>query len=80
MLFGFIPIDVWSEPPMREVGANIPYEWLIYVIAVIPVAVLLYGLYQKVRVYMAARGKVNRLDNLGARILSRHTHTSPGPR
>ncbi|MGI6513323.1 MAG: heterodisulfide reductase-related iron-sulfur binding cluster [Syntrophomonadales bacterium] len=75
MLFGFIPIDVWSEPPMREVGANIPYEWLIYVIAVIPVAVLLYGLYQKVRVYMAARGKVNRLDNLGARILSWFTYT-----
>jgi ferredoxin/nitrate reductase gamma subunit len=75
MLFGFIPIDVWSEPPMRVVGANIPYEWLIYVIAVIPVAVLLYGLYQKVRVYMAARGKVNRLDNLGARILSWFTYT-----
>lgn len=75
MLFGFIPIDVWSEPPMREVGANIPYEWLIYLIAVIPVAVLLYGLYQKVRVYMAANGKVNRLDNIGTRILSWFTYT-----
>lgn len=69
MFFGFKPIDVWSEP-MRVVGANIPYEWLIYLFMFIPIGIFLYGFYQRVRVYFVPKGELKRTDKIGARILS----------
>lgn len=69
MLFGFERFQVFDKP-MREVGANIPYEWLIYVLMFIPILIFLYGFYQKARVWTVAKGKINRLDNIGKRIWS----------
>ncbi len=75
MYFGFIRFDVWSDPPMRVVGANIPYEWLIYIFMFIPILIFLYGAFQRVRVYLLAKGELNRTDNIGTRILSWFTFT-----
>jgi len=68
MIYGFHPLEGGYEVPMRVVGANIPYEWLIYVIMVIPVAIFLYGFYKKIQVWMLAQGEIHRNDKIGERI------------
>ena len=68
MIFGFIPLQGGYDIPMREVGANIPYEWLIYLIMLIPVGIFLFGFYEKVRVWLLAKGELHRNDKVGARI------------
>ncbi len=69
MFFGFHPLEVY-DVPMRVVGANVPYEWLIYLIMFIPLGIFAVGAYQRISVYFLANGKMNRTDNLGVRILS----------
>ncbi|QGT99062.1 Fe-S oxidoreductase [Candidatus Syntrophocurvum alkaliphilum] len=56
--------------PQRVVGANIPFEKLIYVIMLIPLAVLAFGIYRWVSVWMIAKGEINRFDNIGQRVVS----------
>jgi Fe-S oxidoreductase/nitrate reductase gamma subunit len=68
MFFGFEPLTGGFDIPMREVGANIPYEWLIYVIMFIPIGIFLYGFFKKVQVWMLAKGELHRNDKIGARI------------
>ncbi|MDD2585473.1 MAG: heterodisulfide reductase-related iron-sulfur binding cluster [Syntrophomonadaceae bacterium] len=70
MIFGYHPIEGGYDVPMRVVGANIPYEWLIYVIMLIPVGVFLYGFFKKVQVWMLAKGDLHRTDKVGQRIWS----------
>jgi len=53
---------------MRVVGANIPYEWLIYLIMLIPIGIFLYGFIEKVKVWLLAKGELHRNDKVGARI------------
>ncbi|MBC7074521.1 MAG: 4Fe-4S dicluster domain-containing protein [Syntrophomonadaceae bacterium] len=75
MIFGFEPLEGGYEVPMRVVGANIPYEWLIYVIMLIPIAVFLYGCYKRIQVWMLAKGELHRNDKVGQRILSWFNYT-----
>lgn len=70
MLFGFHPLEGGYAIPMRQVGANIPFEWLIYIIMFIPIGIFIYGFYKKVQVWMLAKGEVHRNDQVGKRILS----------
>ncbi|MGE5372581.1 MAG: (Fe-S)-binding protein [Solirubrobacterales bacterium] len=67
--FSFKPFEVF-EQPMREVGANVPYDWLIYVFMFIPIIVFLVGFVQKVMVWLLAKGEMNRIDQVGERIWS----------
>jgi nitrate reductase gamma subunit len=70
MIFGFERLEGGYEVPMRVVGANVPYEWLIYIIMLIPIGVFLYGFFKKVQVWMLAKGEIHRNDKIGARICS----------
>ncbi len=70
MIFGFEPLEGGYEVPMRVVGANIPFEWLIYLIMLIPVCVFLYGFFKRVQVWLLAKGELHRNDKVGARIWS----------
>ena len=63
MLFGFIPLEGSYDQPMRVVGANIPYEWLIYIIMFIPIGLFLYGSYQRIKIWQTGRGDQHRTDN-----------------
>ncbi|MGE5454173.1 MAG: respiratory nitrate reductase subunit gamma, partial [Methylocystaceae bacterium] len=67
MFFGFEPFAI-PEIPLRVVGANIPYEWLIYILMFIPIGIFLFGCFLRVRPWFLAQGKLNRSDNIGARI------------
>ncbi|MDH7498485.1 MAG: 4Fe-4S dicluster domain-containing protein, partial [Syntrophomonadaceae bacterium] len=69
MIFGYEPFEV-PEIPMRVVGANVPYEWLIYLIMWIPIGIFTYGAYKRLLVWLVAKGKLNRGDKLWARIWS----------
>jgi nitrate reductase gamma subunit len=55
---------------MRVVGANIHYEWLIYILMLIPFGLFFYGFYKHVKIWKTAQGKINRGDRLGDRISS----------
>ncbi|MGE5381737.1 MAG: heterodisulfide reductase-related iron-sulfur binding cluster [Methylocystaceae bacterium] len=70
MFMGFRPLQGGYEVPMRVVGANIHYEWLIYIIMLIPIGLFLYGCYKHIRVWKTAKGTINRSDRLGDRISS----------
>lgn len=70
MIFGSEPLRGFYEVPMREVGANIPYEWLIYIIMLIPVGVFLFGLWKKIEVWLLAKGEIHRNDRIWDRIVS----------
>ena len=70
MMFGFTPLEGGYDVPMRIVGANIPYEWLIYLIMWIPIGILLYGIYKRYQVWTLAKGEIHRNDQIGTRILS----------
>lgn len=70
MIFGFEPLEGGYDIPMRVVGANVPYEWLIYIIMLIPVSIFLYGAWKKIEVWLLAKGELHRNDQIGARIWS----------
>lgn len=75
MVFGFRELEGGYDIPMRVVGANIPYEWLIYIIMLLPIGFFLYGAYQRIKVWQLAKGEVHRNDRIGERILSFLTFT-----
>ncbi len=68
MIFGFEPLEGGYHVPMRVVGANIPYEWLIYIIMFIPIGIFLFGFWKKVEVWLLAKGEIHRNDKVGQRI------------
>ena len=70
MIFGSESIRGFYEVPMREVGANIPYEWLIYLIMLIPVTVFLFGMWKKIEVWLLAKGEIHRNDRIYDRVIS----------
>ncbi len=75
MIFGFHPLEGGYEVPMRVVGANIPYEWLIYIFMFIPIGIFLFGFWKKIEVWMLAKGELHRNDKVGERIVSFLTNT-----
>ena len=75
MYFGFTELQGGYDIPMRIVGANIPYEWLIYIIMWIPIAIFLYGAWTRIRLWLLAKGEQHRNDNLIQRTLSWITFT-----
>ncbi len=70
MIFGFHPIEGGYNVPMRMVGANVPYEWLIYIFMFIPIGIFLYGFYKRFQVWTLAKGELHRNDRIGERIVS----------
>ena len=70
MIFGFEELQGGYDVPMRVVGANIPYEWLIYILMFIPIGIFLYGFYKRARVWYLAKGELHRNDKVGSRIVS----------
>lgn len=70
MIFGFHQLEGGYDVPMREVGANIPYEWLIYIIMFIPIGIFLFGFFKKIQVLLLAKGEIHRNDKIGERIVS----------
>ncbi len=70
MIFGFEPLEGGYHVPMRVVGANIPYEWLIYIIMLVPISIFLFGFFKKIQVWMLAKGEIHRNDKIGERIVS----------
>jgi Fe-S oxidoreductase/nitrate reductase gamma subunit len=70
MIYGFEPLEGGYDIPMRVVGANIPYEWLIYLIMFIPIGIFLFGAYKKIQMWMLAKGEIHRNDKIGKRIVS----------
>ncbi len=75
MLFAFKPFAGGYDIPMRVVGANIPYEWLIYIIMLIPLSLFFYGAYQRIRVWQLAKGEIHRNDQVEKRALSWFVNT-----
>ncbi|MGE5422956.1 MAG: heterodisulfide reductase-related iron-sulfur binding cluster [Ignavibacteriales bacterium] len=69
MFFGFERFEVFEEP-MRLVGANVPGEKLIYLFMFIPIFIFLYGVWDRVKLWLIAKGKIDRMDNMGARLWS----------
>lgn len=70
MIFGFEPLEGGYEVPMRMVGANVPYEWLIYLFMFIPIGIFLYGFWKKIEVWLLAKGEIHRNDRIPERIWS----------
>lgn len=70
MIFGYHPLEGGFEIPMRVVGANIPYEWLIYIIMLIPIGVFGYGVFQRTQVWRLGKGEQHRVDQPGKRFMS----------
>ena len=68
MIFGFEPLEGGYDIPMRVVGANIPYEWLIYIFMFIPIGIFLFGAYKKIQMWTIAKGEIHRNDKVGKRI------------
>ena len=75
MMFGFTPLKGGYDIPQRVVGANIPYEWLIYFIMFIPIGFFLYGCWKKIEVLLLGKGDINRTDHIGQRIISWLTYS-----
>jgi len=67
MIYAFRPLEGGYEVPMRVVGANIYYEWLIYIIMLIPIGFFIYGALKRIRVWLLAQGDVSRRDKTGKR-------------
>ncbi|MDD4775722.1 MAG: FeS-binding protein, partial [Syntrophomonas sp.] len=70
MIFGAHPLRGFYEVPMREVGANVPYEWLIYIFMFIPIGFILVGLWKRIQVWMLAKGEIHRNDRIWDRVVS----------
>lgn len=62
MIFAFRPLEGGYEVPMRIVGANIYYEWLIYIVMLIPIGFFIYGALKRIRIWMLAKGEASRGD------------------
>ncbi len=75
MVFAFRELQGGYDIPMRVIGANIPYEWLIYIIMLLPIGFFLYGAYQRIKIWQLAKGEVHRSDHLGKRFISFLTYT-----
>ena len=75
MVFGFTALEGGYDVPMRIVGANVPYEWLIYIIMFIPITIFLYGAWKRIQLWILAQGESKRFDNIPQRILSWFTYT-----
>jgi Fe-S oxidoreductase/nitrate reductase gamma subunit len=75
MIFAYEPLEGAYEVPMRVVGANIPYEWLIYLLMLIPLGIFVWGFYNRVKVWKLAQGEVHRNDEAGKRIMSWLSYT-----
>ncbi|NLO21765.1 MAG: 4Fe-4S dicluster domain-containing protein [Syntrophomonadaceae bacterium] len=69
------PIEGGYEIPMRVVGANIPYEWLIYILMLIPIGILIYGVYRRIRIWRLGQGEQHRIDRPEVRIWSLISNT-----
>ncbi len=69
------PIEGGYQIPMRVVGANIPYEWLIYIFMLIPIGIFLFGFYQRIRIWQLGKGNQHRTDHPGSRIWSLISNT-----
>lgn len=67
---GFHPLEGGYPQPMRVVGANIPYEWLIYIIMLVPIGIMVYGIWQRVRIWRLGRGEQHRSDEGEKRLWS----------
>ena len=70
MIFAYEPLEGGYSIPMRVVGANIPYEWLIYIFMFIPIGFFVYGFYQRIKVWRLAQGEEHRDDQLARRFYS----------
>ncbi|MGR6835464.1 (Fe-S)-binding protein [Syntrophomonas erecta] len=70
MIFAFRPLEGGYPIPMRVVGANIPYEWIIYILMLIPIGFFIYGFWLRSRIWSQAQGELHRNDQVGRRILS----------
>jgi hypothetical protein len=70
MIFAYEPLEGGYSIPMRVVGANIPYEWLIYILMFVPIGFFLYGFYQRYKVWRLAKGEEHRNDQIGKRLIS----------
>lgn len=75
MIFGYTPLEGGYDVPMRVVGANIPYDWLIYVLMFIPIGFIIYGFYRYVVRWQLAKGEIHRNDQVGKRIGSFFLYT-----
>ena len=75
MIFAYEPLEGGYNVPMRVVGANIPYEWLIYILMLIPLGIFIYGFYNRVQVWKLGQGEQHRNDQAGRRILSWLSYT-----
>jgi hypothetical protein len=71
----FHPIQGGYDIPMRVVGANIPYEWLIYILMLIPLGIFIYGAYRRIRIWRLGQGEQHRRDRPGTRIWSLISNT-----
>ena len=67
MIFGYHAFEGAYEVPMRVVGANIYYEWIIYLLVPLVFGFLFYGVYRRIRIYMIGQN-INRFDHLLRRI------------
>lgn len=70
MIFAFRHLEGGYSIPKRIVGANIPYEWLIYIFMLIPLGLLVYGVYKRVQVWRTARKPMQRNDLPLQRVIS----------
>lgn len=70
MIFGFEPLRGFYEVPMREVGANIPWEYLLYLFMFIPLTIIAVGMWQRISVWMLANGEIHRNDKYWDRFVS----------
>ncbi|MDD4801462.1 MAG: heterodisulfide reductase-related iron-sulfur binding cluster [Syntrophomonas sp.] len=75
MLFAFHAFEGGYDIPKRVVGANIPYEWIIYIIMFIPLGVFAYGVYTRARYWGLGQGEQIRTDQLKKRIIAFITET-----
>ncbi len=75
MAFPYHPLEGGYEIPMRVVGANIPYEWLIYIFMFIPIGFFIYGVYRRVRIWRLGKGEQHRVDRPGTRFWSLVSNT-----
>jgi len=70
MDFHFRPLEGGYEVPMRLVGANIYFEWLVYLLALIPIGFFLYGACRRIMIWKKGQGDVHRNDQIWRRISS----------
>jgi Fe-S oxidoreductase/nitrate reductase gamma subunit len=75
MVFAFESLKGGYDVPMRVVGANIPYEWVIYIFMLIPLGFFFYGFQKRMKVWKLAQGDVHRNNQERRRFLSWLSYT-----